>query len=379
MWGARAQQSGLGGFGASLLAALLGLSFLSQHARAAEPTNVTNPANQTTQTMKSTLSEVCGKTKFQGKIYGGQIAGAERWPWQASLRLYGRHVCGAVLIDKNWVASAAHCFQRSRNPGDYQVMLGYTDLRSPTRYSKRMAVQKVIIHTDYDRLHPQGSDIVLLQLRSSVEYSSHILPACVPDKGIKIPKEKACWTSGWGHLREDVRIPLPTKLHEAELIIMNNEQCKGFFPPPAPGSGRTYYIYDDMVCAADYNMTKSICAGDSGGPLVCLLEDSWYVIGLTSWSASCEEPLVTPSVFARVSYFEKWIKENKKASSSSKPPHSPKPPNHSKPPHQQRLPGNPDSPENENPQESNKDQGAVVKPTIYTALVLSQALLQQLI
>ncbi|GAB1284866.1 Serine protease 40 [Apodemus speciosus] len=113
MWGARAQQSGLGGYGAGLLAALLGLIFLlSQHARAAEPTNVTSAANQTTQTMTSTLSEVCGKTKFQGKIYGGQIAGAERWPWQASLRLYGRHICGAVLIDKNWVASAAHCFQR---------------------------------------------------------------------------------------------------------------------------------------------------------------------------------------------------------------------------------------------------------------------------
>lgn len=58
------------------------------------------------------VSTVCGKTKFQGKIYGGEIAGAERWPWQASLRLYGRHICGAVLIDKNWVATAAHCFQR---------------------------------------------------------------------------------------------------------------------------------------------------------------------------------------------------------------------------------------------------------------------------
>lgn len=82
-------------------------------------------------------------------------------------------------------------------------MLGYTDLNNPTSYSRRISVQKVIVHEDYDKFHPQGSDIVLLQLHSSVEYSSHILPACVPEENIKIPKEKACWASGWGHLRED--------------------------------------------------------------------------------------------------------------------------------------------------------------------------------
>nr|BAE21416.1 unnamed protein product [Mus musculus] len=142
-------------------------------------------------------------------------------------------------------------------------MLGYTDLNSPTRYSRTMSVQKVIVHKDYNKFHTQGSDIVLLQLRSSVEYSSHILPACVPEENIKIPKEKACWASGWGYLREDVRIPLPNELYEAELIIMSNDQCKGFFPPPVPGSGRSYYIYDDMVCAADYDMSKSICAEDA--------------------------------------------------------------------------------------------------------------------
>ncbi|XP_032755397.1 serine protease 40-like [Rattus rattus] len=376
MWGARAQQSGLVGYGAALLAALLGLSFLSQHALATEPTDVTSAANNTTtQTGKTTLSlsTVCGKTKFQGKIYGGQIAGAQRWPWQASLRLYGRHICGAVLIDKNWVASAAHCFQMSRNPEDYQIMLGYTKLNSPTKYSRKMSVQKLIVHKDYNKFYPQGSDIVLLQLQSSVEYSSHILPACVPNKNITIPKEKACWTSGWGNLREDVRLPLPNDLYEAELIIMSNDDCKGFFPPPVPGSSKTYYIYDDMVCAADYSLTKSICSGDSGGPLVCLLEGSWYVVGLTSWSSSCEDPISGPSVFARVSYFDKWISDNKKASGDSKPGES------YGPPHHQRPPNNPGSPENENPEDNNENQGAITKLTACPVLLLSQLLLQQLI
>uniref|UniRef100_E9Q9Y0 Serine protease 40 n=1 Tax=Mus musculus TaxID=10090 RepID=E9Q9Y0_MOUSE len=55
MCGIRAKKSGLGGYGAGLLAALLGVSFLSQHAQTAE--HVTNAANNTTiQIMKSTLS-----------------------------------------------------------------------------------------------------------------------------------------------------------------------------------------------------------------------------------------------------------------------------------------------------------------------------------
>jgi secreted trypsin-like serine protease len=62
--------------------------------------------------MAGIVSTVCGKTRFHGKIFGGQKAEPERWPWQASLLLRGSHICGAALIDKAWVLSAAHCFQR---------------------------------------------------------------------------------------------------------------------------------------------------------------------------------------------------------------------------------------------------------------------------
>jgi hypothetical protein len=67
MCGIRAKKSGLGGYGAGLLAALLGVSFLSQHAQTAE--HVTNAANNTTiQIMKSTLS------LSEGKETGARVA-----------------------------------------------------------------------------------------------------------------------------------------------------------------------------------------------------------------------------------------------------------------------------------------------------------------
>ncbi|XP_059137560.1 serine protease 40-like isoform X2 [Peromyscus eremicus] len=368
MQSARAQPSGLGGYRACLLAALLWLSLLPQHAQAISATNIT-----TTQATKTTpsLSQICGRTNFQGKIFGGQMAKPGRWPWQASLRLHGSHICGAVLIDKNWVAGAAHCFQRSHNPRDYHIRLGYTKLSSPTMYSRELSVYKLIVHKDYDKFYRQGSDIVLMQLESPVEFSSHILPACVPDKNTKIPSHKACWASGWGHLREDVRQPLPDELREVKLILMDNEQCKSFFPEPSSGSSRSYYIYDDMVCAADYGMTKSICAGDSGGPLVCLLHGSWYLVGLTSWSASCETPIASPSVFARVSYFDNWIKEHKKASPDPETQRPYRPPPHQRPP-----PYRPRPPGDGTPWNSNKDQGTIICMALLSSQVLLFLLLQ---
>ena len=49
------------------------------------------------------------------RIVGGNSSTEGEWPWQVSLRLKHplihsvAHWCGAVLIDTNWVATAAHC------------------------------------------------------------------------------------------------------------------------------------------------------------------------------------------------------------------------------------------------------------------------------
>ncbi|OBS74214.1 hypothetical protein A6R68_15243 [Neotoma lepida] len=253
------------------------------------------------------VSTVCGRTKFQGKIFGGQKAGSQRWPWQASLLFRGSHICGAVLIDKNWVASAAHCFQRSRKPSDYRVLLGYHQLGSPTEYSRQMTVNKIILHENFNKFYSQGSDIVLIQLYKPVTYSSHILPACVPENTTEVPLDMSCWISGWGMIREDGEYTE----QEAEVFLMDDKKCETFFQAPEVSTFPYKAIKGDMICASDIRNGKSICRGDSGGPLVCLLDDSWYVVGLASWTAACLEPLSSPNIFTKVSYFSNWIKKKK--------------------------------------------------------------------
>lgn len=46
------------------------------------------------------------------RIKGGSIAQKGEWPWQASLRVNGRHYCGASLIGARFLLTAAHCLQK---------------------------------------------------------------------------------------------------------------------------------------------------------------------------------------------------------------------------------------------------------------------------
>ncbi|ELV11198.1 Serine protease 40 [Tupaia chinensis] len=270
--------------------------------------------------MARVVSTECGKSTVTGKIFGGKKANPERWPWQASLLLNGRHICGATLIDRNWVASAAHCFQRSHSPSDYRILLGYNQLHHPTNYSRQMTVRTVIVHSEYDKQHRMGSDITLLQLHVSVDFNSHISPACVPDSSTVLNTSRTCWISGWGMITEDTFLPRPFQLQEGEVGIIENRFCANFFQPenPSKPSNRDYGIYDDMLCAGNLMEETSICRGDSGGPLVCPVNGKWYLIGISSWSLDCRSP-IGPSVFTRVSYFSNWIKENKKITPTPSP------------------------------------------------------------
>lgn len=48
-----------------------------------------------------------------------------------------------------------------------------------------------------------GSDIALLQLHLSVNFTSHILPACLPEPTTDLPSHTSCWITGWGMVTED--------------------------------------------------------------------------------------------------------------------------------------------------------------------------------
>uniref|UniRef100_A0A2I3HCT9 Peptidase S1 domain-containing protein n=1 Tax=Nomascus leucogenys TaxID=61853 RepID=A0A2I3HCT9_NOMLE len=136
-----------------------------------------------------------------------------------------------------------------------------------------MTVNKIMVHTDYNKLQCMGSDITLLQLHRHVEFSSHILPACLPEPTMWLAPDSCCWISGWGMVTEDVFLPEPFQLQEAEVSVMDNSVCGSFFQPQYPGqpSSSDYTIHEDMLCPGDLITGKAICrvSGLNLSPLCC--------------------------------------------------------------------------------------------------------------
>lgn len=82
----------------------------------------------------------CGRASMQSPvskyIYHGEIVKIEQYPWMAELwdqwdRNNWGHACGASILNRKWLLTAAHCFDaaglktdRLENPLGYRVRVG---------------------------------------------------------------------------------------------------------------------------------------------------------------------------------------------------------------------------------------------------------------
>ncbi|KAM6174676.1 LOW QUALITY PROTEIN: inactive serine protease 39-like [Erethizon dorsatum] len=300
--------------------------------------------SQSSVPLAGTVFTVCGRPAFSRRIFGGKNAKSERWPWQASLLLHGRHICGAALR-QTWVTSAAHCFQRCAFPAQgcscWEGLQegGYNQLSNPTKYGLQMTVNKLTVHQDYDKIHRMSRDMVLMQLHQPVEFNSHVLPVRLPGSNLKLDPSASCWITVWGMLTEDTFLPEPFQLQQWEVTRISHEHCAGHYTPfPGVEDPSAYEVKEDMLCAAESATGRS--AEEANGPVgavplglflspllpplhmytgrlwgcPCLPGTRRLVPdGVAGWSAECLTP-VGPGIFANISYLADWIKENKPAS-----------------------------------------------------------------
>ncbi|XP_041094659.1 serine protease 33-like [Polyodon spathula] len=254
----------------------------------------------------------CGIPVLNSRIVGGTPAEMGSWPWQVSLHFLGSHVCGGSIISANWILSAAHCFETSKDPSDWMVVLGQVDLTTldPTGILK--GVQMVIVHPDFN-LQTMDNDMALLELNSSVSFTDYIMPVCLAKSSSIFYTGTECWATGWGATaqggkrgegegeeegEERERERGEPECWNGETVKLRSHNCTAV-------SSFFFFLYMSMPCLS---INIIILQGDSGGPLVCKQGFTWVQAGVVSFGSGCAQPGF-PGVYTRVSQYEAWIQQ----------------------------------------------------------------------
>nr|CAB3264947.1 plasminogen-like [Phallusia mammillata] len=260
------------------------------------PTCSSTTTKQPAVTSTSTLTATCGQT-FQSlsldlpyRIVGGVEATPGSLPWQVSLRNAGNngHFCGASIIHKRWVLTAAHCIT-SNEPSRYYGYVGKHQKyqRDPTQL--RINFQSIFKHQLFNRITLQN-DITLLKLTDDLTFTDNIQPICLPTSNADLEPGRMTLVSGWG---TTLGTGSSSVLRQATVPLIDTEECREMI------NG----VFQGMICAGYKDGGRDSCQGDSGGPLAGITDENRYeLIGVVSWGYGCALPN-NPGVYAQVCLF----------------------------------------------------------------------------
>ncbi|XP_077129939.1 serine protease 27-like [Ranitomeya variabilis] len=273
-------------------------------------------SNSTT-AITTAAQPVCGNPVINDRIVGGTAATEGAWPWQISLRYNGYHICGGSLISNQWVLTAAHCFESSKNSSYFEVGLGEYQLLNPSVHSIVSSVENIIVNPLFIGVGSPG-DLALIKLSSPVTYTDYILPVCIPPESMSFSDGSNCWVTGWGNTGSDVTLPYPETLQQVMVPLINNSACDAMYHINSGISASIQIVPSDQICAGYEAGQKDSCQGDSGGPLVCKIDGVWYEAGIVSWGDGCALS-DRPGVYTYVPDYYYWIKSLATFSSSDSP------------------------------------------------------------
>jgi secreted trypsin-like serine protease len=222
--------------------------------------------------------------------------------------------CGAALVARRWVMTAAHCLfdedGRRLTAAEVDVVIGRHQLSSSE--GERIAVTTLIVHPSYDN-DASEADIALLGLASASSLPPISLIS-LDNHATLAAKGTMATALGWGQQGEEKEGT--DALRRINVPIVDNQTCNA--PQALDGE-----VSNNMLCAGIACGGVDTCSGDSGGAFHWLVvpnaaQDGWLQVGVVSWGDGCALPNKY-GVYTRVANFNQWVQSHISSDPSSDP------------------------------------------------------------
>jgi len=237
-------------------------------------------------------------------IVNGDITEPNEYPWHVDL-----NGCGATLVGREWVITAAHCFDAADSLDSLK-----DDPNDPAFVSLRdgaisAVALEVFIHPKYnDDSMETKFDIALIRI-SPLDCDVAIANGINAIQLLDDANGFDClgctaFLIGYGALFSEGDVPL--QMLEVITEIHDYSTCNRF---PAMVLGE-HIIDDSQVCTFGVGTNEDTCQGDSGGPLYIDINNSpsehTYVdAGVVSYGRGCGN--TEPGIYTKIAFHKEWI------------------------------------------------------------------------
>lgn len=224
----------------------------------------------------------------ESSIVGGTNVAPEVYPWMVELLSNDTHHCGGMLINEQWVLTAAHCLlavPAINVTVPTKVIINTTVKETVQTYSEEIDIEEIHVFPDFSFATGFEGDIGLIKLANV---------STLPTVNINIVDSMlyelndTAHTMGWGitYVYSDTT---------STNLLISSPLIKDITP--------------SIISAGfDTNETEAGSAsGDSGGPLFVDIDGEITVIGVVSGGEVPATLAGHPGFYSRIYNFKHWI------------------------------------------------------------------------